>query len=115
MRNASSYILLLLLVAGQCLAGQTAPSPAEPTISVDVNLVVLKATVLDKKGGFVSDLQKDDIRVYEDGAPQTIRVFSHEDVPVAVGLAVDNSGSMGAKRREVTEAALAFVHASNPR
>jgi VWFA-related protein len=80
-----------------------------------VSLVVLKASVLDKKGGFVSDLRKEDFRVYEDGAPETIRVFSHEDVPVAVGLAVDNSGSMGRKRREVTAAALAFVHASNPR
>lgn len=105
---------LLLLVTGQCLSGQAAPPPAEPTISVDVNLVVLTASVLDKKGGFVSGLRKGDFRVYEDGAPQTIRVFSHEDVPVAVGLAVDNSGSMGPKRREVTAAALAFVHASNP-
>jgi VWFA-related protein len=125
MRNASSagnrnaivanYLPLLLLVAGQRLSAQTAPAPGEATISVDVSLVVLKASVLDKKGGFVSDLRKEDFRVYEDGAPETIRVFSHEDVPVAVGLAVDNSGSMGRKRREVTAAALAFVHASNPR
>jgi VWFA-related protein len=108
------YALLLLLM-GQCFSGQTAPPPAEPTISVDVNLVVLKASVLDKKGGFVSDLRKEDFRVYEDGAPQTIQVFSHEDVPVAVGLEVDNSGSMGRKRHEVSAAALAFVRASNPR
>ena len=106
---------LLLLVTGRLLSGQIAPPPAEPTISVDVNLVVLKAIVLDKHGGFVSDLRKEDFRVYEDGAPQTIRIFSHEDVSVAVGLAVDNSGSMGPKRHEVTAAALAFVHASNPR
>ena len=111
----ANYVPLLLLVTGQCLPGQTAPPPAEPTISVDVNLVVLRASVLDKKGGFVSDLRKEDFRVYEDGAPQTIRVFSHEDVPVAVGVAVDYSGSMGPKRQAVAAAALAFVHASNPR
>jgi Ca-activated chloride channel homolog len=116
-RNAivANYLPLFLLVTGQWLSGQTAPRPAEPTISVDVNLVVLKAVVLDKQGGFGSDLRKEGFRVYEDGAPQTIRVFSHEDIPVAVGLAVDNSSSMDPKRHEVSAAALAFVHASNPR
>jgi Ca-activated chloride channel family protein len=111
----ANYLPLLLLVTGQCLSGQTAPTPVGPTISVDVNLVVLNASVMDRKGGFVSDLRREDVRVYEDGSPQAIRVFSHEDVPVAVGLVVDNSGSMRRKRQEVTAAALAFVHASNPR
>jgi Ca-activated chloride channel family protein len=82
---------------------------------VDVNLVVLRLTVRDRKGGFVSGLQKQDFRLYEDGSPQVVRVFDHEDVPVAVGLAMDNSGSMGRKRNDVTAAALAFVHASNER
>ena len=106
---------LFFLAVGQCLPAQTGPPPGDSTISVDVNLVVLHATVLDRKGGFVSGLRKEDFHVYEDGAPQVIRVFDHEDVPVAVGLAVDNSGSMSRKRKEVTAAALAFVHASNPR
>ena len=109
------YLPLIYLIAGQYLPGQTGPTPGDPTISVNVNLVVLHATVLDRKGGFVSDLQKDDFRVYENGAPQAIRVFDHEDVPVAVGLAVDNSGSMSRKRKDVTTAALAFVRSSNPR
>jgi VWFA-related protein len=111
----SSHLPLFFLVVGQCLPGQTAPSPGESTISVDVNMVVLHATVLNRQGGFVSGLRKEDFRVYEDGSPQAIRVFDHEDVPVAVGLAVDNSGSMVRKRKDVTAAALAFVHASNPR
>jgi VWFA-related protein len=59
-------------------------------------------------------MRKEDFHVYEDGAPQVIRVFDHEDVPVAVGLAVDNSGSMSRKRKDVTTAALAFVRSSNP-
>ena len=50
-----------------------------------------------------------------DGTPQVIRVFDHEDVPVAVGLAVDNSGSMSRKRKDVITAALAFVRSSNTR
>jgi Ca-activated chloride channel homolog len=109
------YLPLFFLVLGQCLPGQTGPLPGDSTISVDVNLVVLHATVLDRKGGFVSGLQKEDFHVYEDGAPQVVRVFDHEDTPVAVGLTVDNSGSMSRKRKDVTTAALAFVHSSNPR
>ena len=83
--------------------------------SAGVDLVVLHATVRDKEGAFVSSLRKENFQVFENGAPQTIRVFQHEDVPVAVGLVVDNSGSMGRKRKDVTAAALAFVRSSNPR
>ena len=84
------------------------------TFSVDVNLVVLQVTVRNRAGGFVSGLEKQDFRVFEDGRPQTIRLFQHEDVPVAVGLVVDNSASMGHKRKDVAAAALTFVKASNP-
>jgi Ca-activated chloride channel family protein len=98
--------------------GTTASSPKDgssaATISVNVDLVVLHATVRNGKGGFVSGLQKQDFRVYEDGHPQTIGLFQHEDVPVAVGLVVDNSGSMKRKRSDVAAAALAFVRSSNP-
>jgi Ca-activated chloride channel homolog len=82
---------------------------------VDVNLVVLHATVRDRKGGFVSGLKKDDFRVFENGVRQEIQVFQFEDVPVAVGLVVDNSGSMQRKRQDVTAAAVAFARSSNPK
>ena len=75
-------------------------------------MVVLHATVRDKRGRFVSGLTKDDFLVLDDGAAQTIKVFQHEDVPEAVGLVVDNSGSMRRKKQAVTEAALAFVRSS---
>jgi len=52
--------------------------------------------------------------VFEDGQRQNIRLFRHEDTPVSVGLAVDNSSSMRRKRAKVTDAALAFVRSSNP-
>jgi VWFA-related protein len=80
---------------------------------VDVALVVLHATVSDRQGGFVSDLGERDFEVYEDGVPQSIRVFSNEDVPVTVGLVVDHSTSMRPKLAEVTAAARAFVRSSN--
>jgi Ca-activated chloride channel homolog len=105
---------LSLLVLGPRVSGQTEPPRGSAIISVNADLVVLHATVRDKRGGFVSGLGKDNFQVLEDGAPQEIRVFQHEDVPVVVGLIVDNSGSMGPKRKDVTAAAVAFVRSSNP-
>lgn len=85
------------------------------TIAIKVGMVVLHATVLDSKGTLVSGLAKEDFQVFEDGVAQQIDVFTHEDIPVTVGLVVDNSGSMGPKRPEVIAAALAFARSSNPR
>ena len=83
-------------------------------IRVNVNLVALHVTSQDHKGGFVSGLNKDDFQIYEDGALQQIKYFSHEDIAVTVGLVVDNSGSMAEKRPEVIAAALLFARSSNP-
>jgi len=76
--------------------------------------VVLHATVQNRNGILVSGLGKDNFQVYEDGVLQQIDYFSHEDIPVTVGLVVDNSGSMRPKRPEVIAAALAFARSSNP-
>jgi Ca-activated chloride channel homolog len=84
-------------------------------ISVDVSLVVLHASVRDHRGGFVSALQSENFKVYEDGVPQEIKLFAHEDAPVTVGLIIDNSGSMRPKRGDVMSSALAFARSSNPR
>ncbi|MHB8652545.1 MAG: VWA domain-containing protein [Terriglobia bacterium] len=84
------------------------------TIKVSVEMVVLSATVRNHKGTPVSGLDKDDFQVYEDGVRQEIKYFSHEDIPVTVGLVVDNSGSMAPKLTEVIAAALAFARSSNP-
>src|SRR5262249_45361369 len=65
-------------------------------------------------GGYVSGLAQEDFHVFENRQPQTIKHFSHADIPVTVGLVLDNSGSMRPKRQEVITAALTFAHASNP-
>src|ERR1700690_1331851 len=83
-------------------------------ISVDVDLVVLHATVTDRQGGFVSDLNEQAFEVYENGVPQPIRLFESEDCPVTVGLVVDHSSTMGPKIGEVSIAARTFARASNP-
>jgi Ca-activated chloride channel homolog len=89
--------------------------PVEPyKISVNVSSVVLHATVQNHKGAPVSGLGKDDFQIFEDGVLQPIEFYSHEDIPVTVGLVLDNSGSMGPKRAEVITAAMAFARSSNP-
>ncbi len=80
----------------------------------DVNLVVLHATVLDDRGRFVPDLKEENFRVFEDKVEQKLSLFKREDVPVSVGLVIDNSGSMRDKRDRVNTAALTFVKTSNP-
>lgn len=80
----------------------------------DVDEVVLHATVVDDKQHIVTNLDKNDFSVFENGHPQTISSFRHEDIPVAMGIVVDNSGSMREKRAKVNAAALNLVRASNP-
>ena len=82
-------------------------------IRVNVDLVVLPATVQDRHRQRVSDLQEANFAVFEDRVAQRIRLFRHEDIPVTVGLVVDHSGSMHAKLAEVTAGAKAFVRSSN--
>jgi len=79
-----------------------------------VQEVQLHATVVDDKHRFVTDLQKGDFTVFEDGKPQTINSFRREDVPVSLGIIIDNSGSMRDKRPAVNQAAINLVKASNP-
>jgi VWFA-related protein len=79
-----------------------------------VGLVVLPVTVLDESGRTVTDLDKSAFTIYEDGTEQKIQVFDQKDVPVAVGLVIDNSSSMMPKRAEVSAAALDLAESSNP-
>jgi Ca-activated chloride channel homolog len=82
-------------------------------IRKDVDEVLLHATVVDDKQHIVTDLNRSDFTVLEDGKPQTIVSFHHEDIPVSMGILIDNSGSMREKRAKVNQAALNLVRASN--
>ncbi len=105
--------------------GDTVRVPAQPqeparndsgvfVFKKDVEEVVLHATVVDDKQRFVTGLNRNDFQVYENGQPQQITSFRRQDVPVAVGIIIDNSGSMRDKRPAVNQAAINFVKASNP-
>jgi VWFA-related protein len=84
------------------------------TLHEDAYEVRLNATVLDSSGRPVQTLDKDAFHVYEDGVPQTITSFRHEDLPVSIGLLIDSSGSMYDKRPAVDKASVDFVKLSNP-
>jgi len=90
------------------------PEEKDYTIRSDVKLVLLDVSVRDASGGFVSGLEKENFQVFEDGKPMKITQFANQDIPVSVGVVVDESGSMRAKRPEVITAALSFVTSSNP-
>jgi Ca-activated chloride channel homolog len=79
-----------------------------------LQLVVLNATVADKSGKLITDLPETAFTVFQDGVPQPLTLFRREDVPVSIGIVIDNSGSMRDKRAKVTTAALELVNASNP-
>ena len=111
---------LLFLIALPSVAGHPTYWPPQDrprnqeTIRVNSELVVLQATVRSHNGAFVPGLGKEEFQVYEDGVLQQISAFSNEDVPVTVGLVVDNSGSMKPKVGDVIAAAMAFARSSNP-
>jgi len=104
-------------------AAQPPPPPSQApatqgaggySIQSDVRLVVLHASVINERGQFVPGLQQDGFHIYEDKVEQKISVFRQEDVPVSMGLVIDNSGSMRESRPAVNAAALTLVKNSNP-
>jgi VWFA-related protein len=94
--------------------GEVTRSGGQYVFRSQVNEVVLPVIVTDTRRHIVTNLDKNNFLVYEDGQPQTIVRFSREDVPVSIGIVVDNSGSMRTKRTAVTKAVLNLIQASNP-
>jgi Ca-activated chloride channel homolog len=101
---------------------QVQSSPQEPSTSSNgtfifrknVDEVVLHATVVDDHGRLVTNLPRQAFQVFENGVPQQITSFRREDIPVALGIVIDNSGSMRDKRQAVNTASLDLVRSSNP-
>jgi len=83
-------------------------------IRVNVNLVELPVSVIDKNGDTLEGLTETNFQVLEDNVAQEISLFKHEDIPLNLGLVVDSSGSMRNKKEKVYSAALTFVKESNP-
>lgn len=101
-----------------CLLPLAAGSPDEHTgpdyvLRSEVRLVLLDVSVQDRHGGFAKGLLRENFRVWENGVAQQITVFVDSDLPVTVGVLVDESRSMAPKRSQVISAAEAFIRASN--
>ena len=97
-------------------AAQNAAAPQDeiPVFVADTRLVVVHASVLDKSGKLVTNLQEPAFKVLENGVEQPLKIFRREDIPVSLGIIIDNSGSMRDKKNRVAAAALDLVQASNP-
>ncbi len=99
--------------------GETSTHPAMRkegdgyVLRADVEEVSLNCSVLDGNR-MVPDLKKENFQVFEDGVKQKLISFQHTDLPVSIGLVVDNSGSMGRKRPSVNKSTLDLIAASNP-
>lgn len=83
-------------------------------IKVNSTLVLINVTVTDPLNRFVTGLERDNFRLFEDKSEQEISAFSSEDAPLSIGLVFDTSGSMGAKLQKSREAAADFFQTSNP-
>lgn len=90
------------------------PQSKTYTLKKNVDMVRLPVSIVDKDGNFVPGLAEDNFRVLENNTPQKISEFTHADIPISVGLVIDNSGSMKSKRARVNAAAMTFVQTSNP-
>ncbi len=104
-RPVPALFIALLVAAPAQPAAQDPDRPAF-RFRTGVDLINVSATVTDRRGRFVSGLDKDDFLVYEDGVPQTLTYFSRERVPVSLGIALDTSGSMEGERMAAARSAL---------
>jgi Ca-activated chloride channel family protein len=96
-------------------AGATGVVESRPSnIRVDKTLVLINVTVTDPLNRFVTGLEKEHFRLYEDKIEQTITQFSSEDAPISIGLVFDTSGSMGSKLQKSRQAAAEFFKTANP-
>lgn len=112
------FCLAAMLRASKTLEPKTAVRRQNQKLKDGVaqrSLITLPVVVTDRRGQFVSGLQKDDFRVFEDGRPQPICKVIGQDFPVTVGLILDASESMRTNRNDVTAAAMGFIESTNPR
>jgi Ca-activated chloride channel family protein len=113
-RSLGFAVLLSAVLLCSQLASFSFSQTPEYIYSVSVDRVILDISVRGSEGQLIRGLPQESFHVYEDGQLQKIKSFENEDLPLAVGLVIDNSRSMRPKRAEVVRAALAFIESSNP-
>ncbi len=126
-KTVSMSIFLALAIVGSLLVGAEENSPPEAPdedqlvetvsqrpIRVEVPLVLVQVSVIDPFNRFVTGLDKEHFRIFEDKTEQPIQHFSNEDVPLSAGLLFDASGSMSDKMDKARMAVMQFFRSSNP-
>jgi len=120
--------LVLTLACTQAARGQLPPPAAAPPVETfappgeagrfklkaDVDLVLVEATVRNQSGGIVNDLRSGDFRIYENGVEQQISYFSRDELPLAVALVLDCSGSMGPVLKQLHHVAFDTLSSLKP-
>jgi len=121
--------LLLVTLSAQVTTSQTRPrrlgvampqsSPTPQPVDMDVvrvetNLVTVPVSVVDRDGRYISDLQKEDFQLAEDGIDQEIAYFAAIEKPFTVVLLIDTSASTWLKLGEIKDAAAVFVAQLRP-
>jgi Ca-activated chloride channel family protein len=104
--------LALLLVLSTAAA--TAQQPATPTFEVGIEVINLTVSVTDNRTRYVTDLDKDDFAIFEDGVKQDLSIFRHDDIPISLALVVDTSASMDEKLPVAQQAAARFIKTLRP-
>src|ERR1041384_2202642 len=101
-----------------CASSAQEQSPQKPskdqTLKVDVDLVLVNATVTNPRNQYVTGLEKENFQLWEDKVEQNVAYFSAEDVPLSVGIIFDISGSMKDKLSVARDAAVTFLKMGTP-
>jgi len=115
-RSRPSNLLIFPLATAACLLGNIARAQDqdEGRIRVNVNLVMIDATVKTKTGQIMADLKKEDFEVREDGVAQKIQIFSRDELPLQVALVLDLSDSIGPFLGPLRDAATTTLAALKP-
>ena len=106
--------VVLLLVAPAWYAEDKQKEPSAPTIKVDVDLVLVTATVTDPQNRYVTGLSSEHFQIWEDKVEQKIDYFSSEDTAISLGMVFDISGSMEEGLSAARDAAVTFLKRGSP-
>ena len=109
------FASVLLLTSCFLLLPWSASGQERPTFKAESELVVLHVSVRDGAGRYITGLERDDFTVIDDGTPQTLEMFSSDEVPASVGLLIDNSNSMRPNRERVIASAVELARHSHPK
>src|SRR5688572_32118453 len=106
--------IICLIIAAPVVAQEPVPTVPTASFRANVDLVELHASVMDGLGRPVGGLRQEDFKITENNIDQRITIFKHEDIPVSLGLVLDNSRSIEPRKARLDAAAVSFVENSNP-